>query len=757
MNRDVTPGIGGGTNGRHPDSTGPSDLTDLERLASGELSFAELLQAPMATLLVVDDPDGHADVEKAATVTSSAAISSAAASSAAAGSPAATDAPEILLADNPPAPAADTASTRSITDKAGATGPTASADLMAHPELELPAAGAPGTPFLADPQHGEPVLLSALAVAGALTCWASAAPRPAWIATAALVPLSAWAVHPGRPGRTTTLGVLVRALLVLAAALTTILTVPSLAGLAVLWVIAAAALYPVLLPRDAATVLTSLGVLGLCLPAAATLLRGDVAGAGDPAMIAGTVAGAVIVGGLGIGAAYLRAALADAALLAEQRHAAARTARDELVRVTSNDGLTSLPNRATLLRRTTQGLGRNDVIGGQLALFVLEIDRFTAVTDTLGPAAADEVLRQVARRLRAAMPAEDLVARIGSRRFAVLVEGVGPEGCTGMARRMTALLEEPMTGVGRTVSITCSIGIAVAGPDLMTAEDLLRAADDAVEAAQRNGRTRWATFDQAMRAHARSQGTLEIELRQAVRDGGIGVAFQPVLALGQGGAPDRLCGLELVARWNRDDGTAVPSLRFLPIAEELGLTPVLGLQLLDQGLAALLRWREAGMRVAALSLDVSCRQLEDPDFARSVAARLRGCGVEPHRLVIEIPAASFVDTEQTRNSLAMLRSLGVGIVVDGFGRAGMSLTALRQLPVTAVKLDRTLAADLGGDDTLPATMVSLCRSLGLRCLVDGVETQAQLDGARALGVDAVQGYLIGRPVAAEDVLGALAH
>jgi diguanylate cyclase (GGDEF)-like protein len=423
--------------------------------------------------------------------------------------------------------------------------------------------------------------------------------------------------------------------------------------------------------------------------------------------------------------------------------------------MTSSDGLTSLPNRTNLLRRITQGLALGDVIGGPLALFVLEIDRFTVVTDTLGPAAGDEVLRQVARRLRAAMPEEDLVARIGARRFAVLVEGVGPEGCSGMARRMTALLEEPMTGAGRTVSITCSIGIAVANADLSTAEELIRAAEEAVGAAQRNSRTRWATYDQAMRAHARSQGTLEIELRQAVRDGRITAAFQPVLALGQGSTPDRVCGLELVARWTRDDGTAVPALRFAPIAEELGLAPVLGLQLLDQGLAALLRWHDAGLRVAALSLDVSLSQLEDPEFARNVAARLRGCAVEPNRLVIEVPTAGFVDTEQTRSTLAMLRSLGVGIVVDGFGRAGMSLTALRQLPVTAVKLDRALAADLGTDDTMPATMVSLCRMLGLRCLVDGIETQAQLDAARALGVDAVQGFLIGRPVADDDVLGAL--
>lgn len=732
MNRGATTGIGNGTNGRHPNR---SDQPCLARLgsdggASGGSPFAELLPAPRPALLVAGAPRRQST-----------------------GLP---DAPDDLghpgypgtsPASNPaPGTAPGTAAT-GVGDPDPLAGP--------GPDLEIPTEGVPGYPLLADPQHGEPVLISALAVAGALTCWATAAPRPAWITTAALVPLSAWAVRPGAPGRLTNATTMLRGLLVLAAALATTLLAPNLSGLAVIWVLAMAALYPVPLPRQAATALTSLGALTLCLPAATALLRGDVEAAGDPALLAGTVAAATVAAGLGVAAAYVRAALTDSTLLAEQRHAVARSTRDELVRVTSNDGLTNLPNQATLLRRIIQGLARADVIGGQLALFVLEIDRFTAITDTLGAAGGDEVLRQVARRLRAAMPAEDVVARIGSRRFAVLVEGIGPEGGTGMARRMTALLEEPMASTGRTVSITCSIGIVVASPELSAPEELMRAAEEALLASQHNGRTRWATYDQAMRAHARFQGTLEIELRQAVRNGRIGAAFQPVLALGRGDAPDRVCGLEMVARWTRDDGTAVPTLRFIPVAEELGLAPVLGLQLLDQGLSALLSWHDAGLRVASLALNVDYSQLEDPDYARNVAARLHGCGIEPNRLVVEIPAAGFVDTEQTRNSLGMLRSLDVGIIVDGFGRAGMSLAALRQLPVTGIKLDRSLTADLDGDGTVPATVVALCRSLGLRCLVDGIETQAQLAAARALGVDAVQGHLIGRPVAADDVLGAL--
>ncbi|HET9654983.1 MAG TPA: GGDEF and EAL domain-containing protein, partial [Kineosporiaceae bacterium] len=411
----------------------------------------------------------------------------------------------------------------------------------------------------------------------------------------------------------------------------------------------------------------------------------------------------------------------------------------------------SLPNRSTLLGRTAQAMSRTDVIGGQLAMFVLDVDRFTAVTDTLGPSAGDEVLRQVARRLRAAMPAEDVVARIGSHRFAVLVEGVGPEGCTGMARRMSALLEEPITGVGRTVTVTCSIGIAVATPELSAPEELLRAAEEAVTAAARNGRARWSTYDQAMHAHARSRSTLEIELREAIRAGRVGAAYQPVLTLGRDGSPDRVAGVELVARWTREDGTAVPALRFLPIAEELGLAADLGGQLLDQGLAALRRWRDHGIRIGAVSVDVSPAELDDPDFARGVAERLQRHRMHPNRLVVEVCAARFVDTEQSRNTLAMLRSLGVGVVVDGFGRTGMSVVALRQLPVTAVKLDRTLTTDLGCDDTLTATMVSLCRSLGLRCILDGIESQTQLDAARRLGADAVQGPLIARPVLTDDV------
>lgn len=598
------------------------------------------------------------------------------------------------------------------------------------------------------PQRGEPLLLASMAVAATLTCWSTGAGRQGWVATATLVLLAAWSLRRDRTGAG--ISVAARALGVEVTALVTTLAVPGTATLALACVVGVAAFYPVLLSRRPAAVVTSGAVVTVCLPILGRLLAGDVEVAGDPGAMGRLTAGAVIAG-LGLAARHLRDALAEAEVLAEQRRALARTARNELVRLTSSDELTGLPNRPRLLRRITQAMARSDVIGGQVALFVLEVDRFTAVTDTLGAAAGDEVLRQVARRLRASMPAEDLVARIGSRRFAVLVEGVGPEGCTGMARRMAALLEEPMTGGGRTVSITCSIGIAVAGPDLDSAEDLLGAAAEAVQAALRSGRARWATYDHAMRAHTRLQGTLEIELRQAMLDRTLTVAYQPIVALGRPGRPDLVEGLEALARWTRDDGSAVPPLRFVPVAEEIGLGRALALQVLDQGLTTLRELLADAAGPRWLSVNLGPSQLDDPDFARIVAERLALHELTPAHLVIDVPASSFVDTEQTRSTLGMLRSLGVRVAVDDFGRTGMSLAALRQLPVTEVKLDRQLTAELGNDDTVPAAVVALTSALGMRCVAEGIETQPQLDAARALGVDAVQGFLIARPATAVDL------
>ena len=262
-------------------------------------------------------------------------------------------------------------------------------------------------------------------------------------------------------------------------------------------------------------------------------------------------------------------------------------------------------------------------------------------------------------------------------------------------------------------------------------------------------------FDLTVRALAQSQATLEIELRDAIRLGSIEVAFQPVLSLGTGDTDDRIVGAEALARWTRPDGSIVEPLRFIPMADELGLGLTLGMQVIERALAALVTWRHEGVGVDQVWVNLAPSQLNDPDFAHEVAAQLAIRGLAASTLVLEISAGCLPESDQALTTLGMLRSLGIAVALDDFGRSGTSLSALRRLPISAVKLDRQLAAELGQQDAVPRSIAQLCRKLGLRVIVEGVETMVQLHGARQIEADAAQGFAIARPMSAEDVTNLL--
>jgi EAL domain-containing protein (putative c-di-GMP-specific phosphodiesterase class I) len=216
--------------------------------------------------------------------------------------------------------------------------------------------------------------------------------------------------------------------------------------------------------------------------------------------------------------------------------------------------------------------------------------------------------------------------------------------------------------------------------------------------------------------------------------------------------------MEVLARWTLPDGTAVAPLRFVQMAEEIGAGSTLGRLVLDRALDALVRWRAAPVggdgrarpSVDFVSVNLSRSQLEDPDFVTQVAGQLAARDLEPSVLMIEVGTAAYVDSLQARSTLGMLKALGVRLALDDFGTEGVSLAGLQALPIEGVKVDPRLTTALGRDDTLVASLTALCRSLGLRCSAEGIETEEQLEAARALGFDTVQGYLLGRPAGALD-------
>ncbi len=416
---------------------------------------------------------------------------------------------------------------------------------------------------------------------------------------------------------------------------------------------------------------------------------------------------------------------------------------------TSPAGL--VPDLSSLLQHAGDALDAVASTGHRLTLFVLQVDRFDALAAALGPAPTDDLVRQVARRLRAWLPADDVVARLGRGTFAVLVEnGDGELGATSdrMARRMSALLHEPLTCAGRTLSITVSIGIAAAHEQLESAQALLGEAFDALEMAQRRGSARWEVVDGAQRSAARSQGNLELDLRRALQEQRIGAAFQPIVQLADTDDGDRVIAMEAVARWDTPGHNASPS-TLVAAAEAAGLGSALGWQVLQCGLDAVAAWYGEHHEVGRLAVTLTQTPLDDAQLVPTVLSHLERRHLLPECLMVEIGAATFTAGATAVANLTRLHELGVEVWLADFGVPGVSLAALGSLPLSGVKVDRSVTTTL--HSPLPVAAVALCRSLGLRCLLEGIQTPQELDLARALGVDAVQGSLLGRPARAREV------
>jgi EAL domain-containing protein (putative c-di-GMP-specific phosphodiesterase class I)/GGDEF domain-containing protein len=383
---------------------------------------------------------------------------------------------------------------------------------------------------------------------------------------------------------------------------------------------------------------------------------------------------------------------------------------------------------------------RAGVVGGEVGLLVLGLQGAGSLAASLGTSPAQEVLETLARRARAWLPAGDVIAWLADGRLAVLLEGVDAATCAVVARRLAALLAEPVPAGREVVSLPSTAALALAdGPQESPAELLLRA-----ERAAPVGDTLPAGTAGPTRPTVLPD-TLAADLGPALASGEVSIALQPITALGTLPRHDRVVAFEALARWTRADGTNVPPSRFVPAARRSGLADVLGATVLVQGLDAL-RERRTTDPAVGLSVNVAPEQLTGPGVAATILRSLETAGVEPSALTVEVPAATaFEDAAVARAVLGALRDAGVGVVLDNFGAAGLSISALRELPLTGVKLDRSLTADLGVDDRLVVATVRLTTRLGLTCTAVGVQTQTQLDAARSLGIDAVQGHLLGRP------------
>ena len=430
------------------------------------------------------------------------------------------------------------------------------------------------------------------------------------------------------------------------------------------------------------------------------------------------------------------------------RHVAqARLRHDAL-----HDALTGLPNRSLFVDRLEHSVRRSarDPTSGCASLF-LDIDRFKFINDSLSHAVGDTLLIAFAERVSAAVRPGDTVARLGGDEFTVLLEGiVDLAEATAVADRILRSVAEAFEIHGNELSVSASIGISLSTPGA-TAGDLIRNADIAMYDAKRRGRARSSVFDQAMHRGAVDRLAREVSLRRAVEGSLLRTHFQPIVELGSG----RICGLEALARWP-DGWPLVEPTEFIAIAEDTGMIGALGRQVTDTALEALAAWRREGLvsDEVCMSVNLSGRQLEDPDLADHVQRALSAVDLPARALKLEITESTLIqEVERTQQVFTEVCGTGVGLHLDDFGTGYSSLTALHRLPVDALKLDRSFVATISprddSDDTIVRSAVALAHGLGLTVIAEGIERLDQLERLRSLGCEYGQGYLFSAALSAE--------
>jgi diguanylate cyclase (GGDEF)-like protein len=438
-----------------------------------------------------------------------------------------------------------------------------------------------------------------------------------------------------------------------------------------------------------------------------------------------------------------------------------RQAETELAHQALHDPLTGLPNRALLMDRLDQAAARALRQPVPLTVLFLDLDRFKVVNDGLGHSAGDELLRVVAHRLVEAVRPGDTVARFGGDEFVILCETLpGEEAAVALARRVADTLSHPVTIAGRDVAITASIGIVVADDAALTSpEELLRDADTAMYQAKERGRSRHEVFDAPARKRVMDRLDTEVALHRALERDEFRIWYQPEVALDDG----RIVGLEALLRWEHPEwGVQLPG-QFLQLAEETGLILPIGEWALEEACRQAVAVRAARPELSSVVVwvNLSARQLTQPDLVAVIARVLADTGTDPALLGLEITETVLMeDLEALGETLGRLRDLGVRLAIDDFGTGFSSLSWLRQFPVDVLKVDRSFVAGVigtDGDHAIVDAVVGLARSLEMVAVAEGVETRAQAAALRALGCDVAQGFYFCRPMDHATLLATLSR
>jgi diguanylate cyclase (GGDEF)-like protein len=429
------------------------------------------------------------------------------------------------------------------------------------------------------------------------------------------------------------------------------------------------------------------------------------------------------------------------------RRSAARIAEgeDRLRHLALHDPLSGLPNRTYFGDRLASVIA--DTGRDLAAVLAIDLDHFKDINDTLGHHIGDGLISVVAQRLVNAVRREDLVARLGGDEFAVITtDGGDPKALEGFAERLIAILRAPYTINGHTLLIGASIGIAVIDRHSGDAADIMRRADVALYRAKNQGRSRACIYDADMDADLRERKQLENDLRTAIADDGLSVAYQPIM----NASGEKMAGVEALCRWNHPTRGPVPPTEFIPIAEGSELIIPLGEWVLRQACLEAQQWASL-----TVSVNVSPLQFRRQDFVEVVERILAETGIDPHRLELELTESTLLgNVEDAEKAMLRLKARGVRFALDDFGTGYSSLLYLRRFPFDRIKIDRSFvrAIETAADAaSIVHAIVSLGRGLGMKVTAEGVETAEQQLFLRAAGVHSLQGYRFGKPAPAEDI------
>jgi diguanylate cyclase (GGDEF)-like protein len=428
-----------------------------------------------------------------------------------------------------------------------------------------------------------------------------------------------------------------------------------------------------------------------------------------------------------------------------------KVAEQDLERLAWHDALTGLANRSLFTLELDEALQGE----ASIAVLFIDLDRFKDVNDRYGHSIGDELLRQAAQRLSACVQARDTVARFGGDEFCVLLRGISQEGpARAIAQRIITALSEPYELVVARCFSSASVGVTLAGRHGCASESLLRKADQAMYEAKARGRQQAVFFETAIDECHQARLRLETGLRQALPGGELRVHYQPRYDIAGG----QIVGAEALLRWHSPVHGEVSPAIFIPLAEHSELIVELGRFVLAEACREAAAWARGGMGVP-VSVNLSPRQLNAAELIRDIRDALRQSGLPPELLELEITETHVMDhIDRVLPVLHQIRAMGVRLAIDDFGTGHSSLTYLKRLPVELLKIDRSFLVDVpgdGDDEILLAAIIDMAHALGFRVLAEGVESEAQRRFLAGQGCDELQGFLLGRPQAAEQLRAAL--